>query len=98
MNRYSFSNWQSAGTDTAVRRRISTITGSALGTAMLAVALLAVPAGALLTSQAVMAQGDSLLEEIIVTARKREENVLEIPESLTTFTGDLVESANIKWS
>ena len=95
MNRYSFSNWQSAGTDTAVRRRISTITGSALGTAMLAVALLAVPAGALLTSQAVMAQGDSLLEEIIVTARKREENVLEIPESLTTFTGDLVESANI---
>ena len=42
-----------------------------------------------------MAQGDSLLEEIIVTARKREENVLEIPESLTTFTGDMVESANI---
>jgi iron complex outermembrane receptor protein len=62
---------------------------------MLAVALLAAPAGALLTSQAVMAQGDSLLEEIIVTARKREENVLEIPESLTTFTGDLVERANI---
>ena len=42
-----------------------------------------------------MAQGDTLLEEIIVTARKREENVLEIPESLTTFTGDMVESANI---
>ena len=42
-----------------------------------------------------MAQGETLLEEIIVTARKREENVLEIPESLTTFTGDMVESANI---
>ena len=62
---------------------------------MLPVALLAAPAGMLLTSQTVMAQGDSLLEEIIVTARKREENVLEIPESLTTFTGDLVERANI---
>jgi iron complex outermembrane receptor protein len=71
------------------------MTGSALGTAMLAVALLAAPAGMMLTSQAVMAQGDTLLEEIIVTARKREENVLEIPESLTTFTGDMVESANI---
>ena len=70
-------------------------TGSGFGTAMLAIALLSAPAGGLLTSQAVMAQGDSLLEEILVTARKREENVLEIPESLTTFTGDMVESANI---
>ena len=71
------------------------LTGSGFGTAMLAIALLTAPAGALLTSQAVMAQGDTVLEEIIVTARKREENVLEIPESLTTFTGDMVESANI---
>ena len=71
------------------------LTGSGFGTAMLAIALLTAPAGALLTSQAVMAQGETLLEEIIVTARKREENVLEIPESLTTFTGDMVESANI---
>ena len=70
-------------------------TGTAFGTALLALALLAAPAGMMLTSQAVMAQGDTLLEEIIVTARKREENVLEIPESLTTFTGAMVESANI---
>ena len=62
---------------------------------MLALALLTAPVTALLTSQSVMAQDDTLLEEIIVTARKREENVLEIPESLTTFTGDMVESANI---
>ena len=95
MNRYFLSNWQSAGAGPVARRRISIITGTTLGTAMLAVALLAAPAGMLLTSQTVMAQGDSLLEEIIVTARKREENVLEIPESLTTFTGDLVERANI---
>ena len=70
-------------------------TGTAFGTALLALALLAAPAGMMLTSQAVMAQGETLLEEIIVTARKREENVLEIPESLTTFTGAMVESANI---
>ena len=70
-------------------------TGTALGTALLALMLLAAPAGILLTSQAAMAQGETLLEEIIVTARKREENVLEIPESLTTFTGAMVESANI---
>lgn len=70
-------------------------TGTTLGTALLALTLLAAPAGMLLTSQPVMAQGDGLLEEIIVTARKREENVLEIPESLTTFSEDMVESANI---
>ena len=70
-------------------------TGSGSGTAILAIALLAAPAGALFTSQAVKAQGDTVLEEIIVTARKREENVLEIPESLAIFAGDLVESANI---
>jgi iron complex outermembrane receptor protein len=70
-------------------------TGSVLGSALLALAILAAPVGALLTSQAVMAQQDTLLEEIIVTARKREENVLEIPESLTTFSGNLVERANI---
>ena len=95
MNRYLLSNRKTTGTDSAGRQVISFTTGSALGTAMLAVALLVAPVGALLTSQAVMAQGDTLLEEIIVTARKREESVLEIPESLTTFTGDMVESANI---
>ena len=43
-----------------------------------------------------MAQQDTTtLDEIIVTARKREENVLEIPESLATFSGTLIERANI---
>ena len=69
--------------------------GAVFGTAWLALIFLAAPASILLMSQAVMAQNDTLLEEIIVTARKREENVLEIPESLTTFSGDMVESANI---
>ena len=56
---------------------------------------LCLPSAMLLASQAAIAQESSVLEEIIVTARKREENVLEIPESLTTFTGGMVERANI---
>ncbi len=97
MNRHLSDDQQSAGAVSwiAIHCGISMCTGSVLGSALLALAILAAPVGALLTSQAVMAQGDTLLEEIIVTARKREENVLEIPESLTTFTGDMVESANI---
>ncbi len=97
MNRYFSDERQLAAAipGWATRCRLSVITGSAAGTAMLALALLTAPVTALLTSSAVMAQGDTLLEEIIVTARKREESVLEIPESLTTFTGDMVESANI---
>ena len=97
MNRHLSDDQQSAGavSGSAIHCGISMCTGSVLGSALLALAILAAPVGALLTSQAVMAQGDTLLEEIIVTARKREENVLEIPESLTTFTGDLVERANI---
>ena len=33
----------------------------------------------------VFAQQVAVLEEIIVTARKREENLLEVPESITKF-------------
>ena len=97
MNRYFSDKRQltEAISGWATRCKISVITGSTVGTSILALALITAPVTALLTSQAVMAQGDSVLEEIIVTARKREENVLEIPESLTTFTGDMVESANI---
>ena len=97
MNRHLSDDQQSAGavSGSAIHCGISMCTGSVLGSALLALAILAAPVGALLTSQAVMAQQDTLLEEIIVTARKREENVLEIPESLTTFSGNLVESANI---
>ena len=97
MSRHLSDDQQSAEavSGSAIHCGISMCTGSVLGSALLALAILAAPVGALLTSQAVMAQQDTLLEEIIVTARKREENVLEIPESLTTFSGNLVESANI---
>ncbi|MFQ5661105.1 MAG: TonB-dependent receptor [Gammaproteobacteria bacterium] len=36
------------------------------------------------------------LEEIIVTAQRREQNLQEVPISLTTFTGSAIEQTNIK--
>ena len=69
---------------------------ASLGIAALVVPLLTLSADMLSTSQSAMAQQDTTtLDEIIVTARKREENVLEIPESLATFSGTLIERANI---
>ncbi|MEM7280287.1 MAG: TonB-dependent receptor [Pseudomonadota bacterium] len=58
------------------------------------VTVLVTPSLTLLTSPVAVAQQD-ILEEIIVTARKREENVLEIPESVSTFSEAAVERANI---
>jgi len=69
--------------------------GSACGIVVFAASMLTLPPVMLLASQAVMAQQESIIEEIIVTARKREENVLEIPESLATFSETLIEQANI---
>ena len=62
--------WKSAG---AVRAdtthwRTGAHAGSAFGAVMLAASMLTLPSVMLLTSQAVMAQQDSVLEEIIVTA------------------------------
>jgi outer membrane receptor protein involved in Fe transport len=48
----------------------------------------------MLSSQEASAQARDL-EEIIVTARKREENLLEIPESLTNFSAQIIEQGNI---
>ncbi len=82
MNKYIPGKWGSAG-------------GIAMAVASSILYWLCLSPAMLLASQAAVAQQDTLLEEIIVTARKREENVLEIPESLTTFTGNMVERANI---
>ena len=54
-----------------------------------------VPPVMMLTSLSAVAQNQTELEEIIVTARKREENVLEIPESVTAFSSQMIENANI---
>ncbi|MEL7046989.1 MAG: TonB-dependent receptor, partial [Pseudomonadota bacterium] len=42
------------------------------------------------------AQSGPVLEEITVTARKREESVLEIPESVTNFSASELDRANIR--
>jgi iron complex outermembrane receptor protein len=36
------------------------------------------------------------LEEVIVTARKRDENLMDIPESVTAISGMAIERQNIK--
>ena len=43
-----------------------------------------------------LAQAATPLDEIKVTARKREENLLEVPESLTAFPSTTIERANIR--
>ena len=61
-------------------------------------ALLCVPimVGTLYAEQAdhQLAQSDAI-EEIIVTARKREENLQEVPISITAFSADAMEAANM---
>lgn len=41
-----------------------------------------------LTSSVVLAQGSSILEEIVVTAQRREENIQEVPISVTAVSGE----------
>lgn len=49
----------------------------------------------LFAGNAAVAQEGAVLEEIMVTARKREESVLEVPESITAFSRQQIERANI---
>ncbi len=44
---------------------------------------------------AVMAQDSVFLEEIVVTSQRREQNLQEVPISVTAFTGDALKQANI---
>jgi iron complex outermembrane receptor protein len=41
-------------------------------------------------------ESSGMLEEIIVTARKRDESLLEVPISVSVFSGDTIEKLNIK--
>jgi iron complex outermembrane recepter protein len=43
----------------------------------------------------VAAQGAAMLEEIVVTARKREENLQDIPDTIVALSAETVERANI---
>ncbi|MDA0796951.1 MAG: TonB-dependent receptor [Proteobacteria bacterium] len=51
---------------------------------------------AYVVSGQVLAQQASVLEEVIVTARKTEESVMEVPESITSFSSRSIEKSNIK--
>ena len=42
------------------------------------------------------AAASRMIEEVLVTARKREESLLEIPESLAVITGESIDRGNIK--
>ena len=43
----------------------------------------------------VNAQSGAIIEEIVVTSRKREENLMEIPDSITVFSDAVIDTANI---
>lgn len=49
----------------------------------------------MLAPATVWPQGETALEEIIVTAQRREQNIQDIPISVTAFTGESIQRANI---
>ena len=93
MNRHD-AGYVSPSRSTILHPRTGAV-ASACGTVVLAAVTLSLPSVMLLTSQQAVAQAELELDEIIVTARKREENLLEIPESLTTFSDSIIEQGNI---
>lgn len=44
----------------------------------------------------VLAQGEIALEEVVVTAQRREQNLQEVPISVSAFTGAALEQRNVK--
>ena len=55
---------------------------------------LAATAAALVASSGVLAQ-EAMLEEIVVTAQKREQNLQEVPVAVTAYTGDMLQESGI---
>ena len=53
-------------------------------------------AAAVLASMASMAVAEVSIEEVVVTARKRAENLQEVPIAVTAFTESQIESAGIQ--
>ena len=49
----------------------------------------------LMAAPVALAQDDMVLEEIIVTAQRREQSLQEVPVAVTAFTGEALELANI---
>ncbi|MCY3840493.1 MAG: hypothetical protein OXH09_17905 [Gammaproteobacteria bacterium] len=69
-----------------------TVLGAAFGALLLA---LSIPT-AYAQSGAGAQANEGVIEEVLVTARKREESVLEIPESLSVITGEDINRQNVK--
>ena len=51
---------------------------------------------AVINTVPVFAESGAVLEEIIVTAQRREQNLQEVPVSVTAFSGANLEQRNIK--
>jgi outer membrane receptor protein involved in Fe transport len=69
-----------------------TVLGAAFGALLLA---LSIPFAAAQSGAGAQAN-QGVIEEVLVTARKREESVLEIPESLSVITGEDINRQNVK--
>jgi outer membrane receptor protein involved in Fe transport len=52
-------------------------------------------ASMLVSASNVFAQQDSMLEEIVVTAQKREQNLQDVPVAVTAYTGDMLQNSGI---
>lgn len=75
----------------AVRTRIGSLAPTR--TRLVLPSLMAV--AALLAGDLALAQDDNLFEEIVVTARKRTENLQEVPLSITAISGEELEKASV---
>ncbi|MEM8562892.1 MAG: hypothetical protein AAGF57_11690, partial [Pseudomonadota bacterium] len=59
---------------------------------------LSLMSAALLQVAPSIAQENIMLEEVVVTAQRREQNLQDVPVSLTAFSGETLEERNIKSS
>jgi len=78
-------------TNHAVRTRIRGLTGTR--TRLVLPTVMAV--AGMLAGDLALAQDDLMFEEIVVTARKRTENLQEVPLSITAISGEELEKASV---
>ena len=68
-----------------------------IGTSILNLArVVALPLAGLALTAPAIAQNDPLLEEIVVVAQKREQNIMDVPVAITAITGAQIEESGIK--
>lgn len=80
-----------------VDRRVGILGRSLAGASLLALGLGGLSATASAQGTAPVAEGETVgLEEIIVQARKVDENLQDVPVAVTAFTGEQLESQNVQ--